>query len=133
MKHRVVLTGLGCVTPIGKNLEESWNSVLQGKSGTGRVTQVDANIFISKVSAEVKGFEPLQFLSAKLIKKTDRFVQFAVAGAKMAVENSGLDLKLIDPDRCGVLIGSGIGGLRIIEEQHKIFLEKGPKRISPFL
>ncbi|OGW87435.1 MAG: beta-ketoacyl-[acyl-carrier-protein] synthase II [Omnitrophica bacterium RIFCSPHIGHO2_02_FULL_46_11] len=133
MQHRVVLTGVGCLTPIGNSVEEAWASVLKGKSGTARVTQVDPQYFSSKVAAEVKDFDPLKYLSAKQIKKTDRFVQFAVAGSKMAVQNAGLDFTKEDPHLCGVLIGSGIGGLRTIEEQHKILLEKGPGRISPFL
>ncbi len=133
MQHRVVLTGLGCLTPIGNTLEDTWNAVLKGKSGTARVTQVNPDHFSCKVAAEVKNFEPIKYLSAKQIKKTDRFVQFAVAGAKMAVQDSGLDFSKEDVYLCGVLIGSGIGGLRTIEEQHKILLEKGPGRVSPFL
>ncbi|MBI4395424.1 MAG: beta-ketoacyl-ACP synthase II [Candidatus Omnitrophica bacterium] len=133
MKRRVVLTGVGCITPIGSNVEEAWDSVLKGKSGTARVTQVDPQFFSSKVSAEVKNFDPQKYLSAKQVKKTDRFVQFAVAGSKMAVEDSGLDFSKEDPHLCGVLVGSGIGGLHTIEEQHKILLEKGPSRVSPFL
>ncbi len=133
MFRRVVLTGLGCVTPIGNTLKETWEAVLAGKSGTAIATQVDPKLFVSKVSAEVKNFEPLKYLSAKQIKKSDRFVQFAVAGAKMALEDSALNLSTEDPHLIGVLIGSGIGGLRTIEEQHKILLEKGPSRISPFL
>ena len=132
-QRRVVLTGLGCLTPIGNNLEDAWNSVLKVKTGTARVTQVDPEQFNCKVAAEVKNFEPLKFISAKQLKKTDRFVQFAVAGAKMAVQDSGLDLSKEDPNLIGVLIGSGIGGLHTIEEQHKILLEKGPSRVSPFL
>src|SRR3989338_324150 len=133
MKRRVVITGVGCVTPVGKTAEESWNAVIHGKSGTGRVTQIDSQYFSSHVAAEVKDFEPLKYLSQKQLKKTDRFVQFAVAAGKMAVEDSTLDLSKEDLDLCGVLVGSGIGGLRTIEEQHKILLEKGPHRVSPFL
>ncbi len=133
MFHRVVLTGLGCVTPIGSSVQESWDAVLAGKSGTALVTQIDSQYFSSKVAAEVKNFDPLKYLSAKQIKKSDRFVQFAVAGAKMALEDSALDLSTEDLHYIGVLIGSGIGGLRTIEEQHKILLEKGPHRVSPFL
>ncbi len=133
MQCRVVLTGLGCLTPIGNNVEDAWNAILKVKSGIARVTQVDPQYFSCKVAAEVKNFEPLKFLSPKQLKKTDRFVQFAVAGAKMAVQDSGLDFSKEDPHLCGVLIGSGIGGLHTIEEQHKILLEKGPGRVSPFL
>ncbi len=133
MYRRVVLTGLGCVTPIGNTVQESWDAVLAGKSGTALVTQIDSQWFSSKVAAEVKNFEPLKYLAAKQIKKSDRFVQFAVAGAKMALEDSALNIADEDPHYIGVLIGSGIGGLRTIEEQHKILLEKGPHRVSPFL
>src|SRR3989338_1352436 len=133
MKQRVVITGVGCVTPIGNTAQETWAAVLKGKSGTGLVTQVDKNQFNSKVAAEVKSFEPLKYLSSKQLKKSDRFVQFAVAGSKMAFEDSALDVSKEDVNFFGVLIGSGIGGLRTIEEQHKILLEKGPSRISPFL
>ena len=133
MFHRVVFTGLGCVTPIGKTVKEAWDSVLAGKSGTGLVTQIESKYFHSRVAAEVKDFDPLKYLSAKQIKKSDRFVHFAVAGAKMALEDSALNLSHEDPNLIGVLIGSGIGGLRTIEEQHKILLEKGPDRVSPFL
>lgn len=133
LSRRVVLTGLGCLTPIGNTLEETWSAVLAGKSGTAHVTQIDSQHFNSKVAAEVKNFDPLKYLTAKQIKKSDRFVHFAVAGAKMAMNDSGLDLTQEDPHLIGVLIGSGIGGLRTIEEQHKILLEKGPQRISPFL
>ena len=133
MRRRVVVTGVGCITPIGNTAEESWNSILKCKSGTARVTQIDAEPFNSKVAAEVKNFDPLKFLTPKLIKKTDRFVQLAIAGSKMAVDDSGIDFTKEDPHLCGVLIGSGIGGLRTIEEQHKILLEKGAGRVSPFL
>ena len=133
MKRRVVITGVGGLTPVGNTAEESWNAAIQGKSGTGRVTQIDSQYFSSHVAAEVKNFEPLKYLSQKQLKKTDRFVQFAVAGGKMAMKDSALDLTKEDLDLVGVLVGSGIGGLRTIEEQHKILLEKGPHRVSPFL
>src|SRR3989338_1362980 len=130
---RVVITGIGMITPVGNTAEQAWNAFVQGKSGTGRVTQVDPNDFNSKVAGEVKNFDPAIYIKPKDIKKTDRFVQYAVACAKMAVEDSGLKLEREDPYRIGVLVGSGIGGLRTIEEQHKILLTKGPGRVSPFL
>jgi 3-oxoacyl-[acyl-carrier-protein] synthase II len=133
MSRRVVITGVGGLTPVGSTIEESWDAVIQGKSGTGLVTQIDSQYFSSHVAAEVKNFEPLKYLSQKQLKKTDRFVQFAVAGGKMAMKDSAIDLAKEDPHLCGVLVGSGIGGLRTIEEQHKILLEKGPHRVSPFL
>ncbi|MBI4431389.1 MAG: beta-ketoacyl-ACP synthase II [Candidatus Omnitrophica bacterium] len=132
-KRRVVVTGTGAVTPIGNTSQIFWKSLIEGKGGTRRVTQVDPALFNCKVSAEVRDFDPSQYLSAKQIKKSDRFVHFAVAASAMALEDAKIDLKKEDPYRCGVLIGSGIGGLRVIEEQHQVYLERGPSRISPFL
>ena len=133
MKRRVVVTGVGAITPVGNNAKETWQAVLQGKSGTGPLTQIDPEKFNSQVAAEVKNFDPAAYFSPKELKKSDRFVQFAVASAQMALEDSALDTAKEDPYRVGVLVGSGIGGLRTIEEQHRIYLEKGPGRISPFL
>lgn len=130
---RVVVTGVGMITPVANTAEETWNGFLQPRSGTGVVTQVNPVQFDSKVAAEVKNFDPAKFVRPKDIKKTDRFVQFAVAGALMAVADAQMDMSKEDPYRVGVLVGSGIGGLRTIEEQHKILLEKGPGRVSPFL
>jgi 3-oxoacyl-[acyl-carrier-protein] synthase II len=121
------------VTPVGKTAKEAWQNIIEGKSGTGPVTQVESSHFGSKVAAEVKGFDPTLFFSPKELKKTDRFVQFAVAAAEDALSDSQIDPSKEDPYRFGVLVGSGIGGLRIIEEQHRIYMEKGPSRISPFL
>lgn len=121
------------ITPVGNTAEASWQALIQGKSGTGPLAQIDASAFSSKVSAEVKNFDPHTHFSPKEIRKTDRFVQFAVVAAKMAVEDAKLDVKKEDPYRVGVLVGSGIGGLRVIEEQHKILLDKGADRVSPFL
>ncbi|OGW79537.1 MAG: beta-ketoacyl-[acyl-carrier-protein] synthase II [Omnitrophica bacterium RIFCSPLOWO2_12_FULL_44_17] len=134
MKHRVVITGAGCVTPVGNTVKESWEAIISGRSGTGRVTQVNPDLYSSKVAAEVKGFDPAQFIpDKKQIKKNDRFVQFAIAASQMAVADAQIDLSKEDLYRIGVLIGSGIGGLRVIEEQHKVLMERGPERISPFL
>ena len=133
MKRRVVVTGAGAVTPVGNNVEETWQAVIQGKSGTGPLTQIDREKFNSKVAGEVKNFDPTRYFSPKELKKSDRFVQFALASAQMAFEDAALDISKEDPYRVGVLVGSGIGGLRTIEEQHRIYLEKGPGRISPFL
>lgn len=130
---RVVITGLGMITPVGVNTEESWQGFKLGKSGTGFLTQADPSQFNSKVSAEVKGFDPSKYFTPKETKKSDRFVQFAVATAHLALKDAALDPKLEDPYRIGVLVGSGIGGLRTIEEQHKVLMEKGAGRVSPFL
>lgn len=131
--RRVVITGMGALTPVANTAEETWQAFLQGRSGIGPVTQLDASRFNSKVAAEVKGFDPSLYFKPKDIRKTDRFVQFAVASAHMALKDSGIEMEKEDPYRIGVLVGSGIGGLRTIEEQHKILLEKGPDRVSPFL
>jgi len=133
MKRRVVLTGVGMITPVGNTAKETWQAIIEGKSGTGPLTQIDREKFNSKVAAEVKNFDPTPYISAKEVKKSDRFVQFAIATAHMALEDSKIELAKEDPYRVGVLVGSGIGGLRTIEEQHRIYLEKGPGRISPFL
>lgn len=136
MKSRVVITGVGAVTPVGNTAQKSWHNVIKGISGTGRLTQIPQEIashFKSQVAAEVSDFDAPKYVPLKQIKKTDRFVQLALAGARMALDDSKLDLSKENLSEIGVLVGSGIGGLRTIEEQHKILLEKGPERISPFL
>jgi len=136
MKSRVVVTGVGALTPVGNTTQLTWKGIVQGKSGTGRLTQIPEKIashFTSQVAAEINSFDPAPYVTPKLIKKTDRFVQFALAGAKMAIEDSKLDFSKEDPAQIGVLVGSGIGGLRTIEEQYQNMLERGPEKISPFL
>ena len=136
-KRRVVVTGLGVVSPIGNSIEEFWKSLLEGKSGVRRLSCFDPTYFTSKIAAEVKNFNPASYLSPKEIKRMDRFVQFAVVSAKMAVSNAKLNLDKEDRNRIGVVIGSGIGGLRTVEAEHRQFIalgpEKGPDRMSPFL
>ena len=121
------------ITPVGNTAQETWRALLEGKSGTSRLTQVDPDKFKSKVAAEVKNFDPAPFITPKELKKTDRFVQFAIISSQMAIDDAKIDLSKEDPYRIGVLVGSGIGGLRVIEEQHRIYLENGASRISPFL
>ena len=136
-KRRVVVTGLGTVSPIGSSIDKFWKSLLEGKSGVKRLTCFDPTYFTSKVAAEVRNFDPSPFLSAKDLKRMDRFTQFAVVAAKMAVADAKLDLSREDLNRIGVLVGSGIGGLHTVESEHSQYLslppEKGPDRISPFL
>ena len=136
-QRRVVVTGLGAVSPIGSTIEEFWKSLLEGKSCVKRLTCFDPTNFTSKVAAEVRNFDPSKYLSAKEMKRMDRFVQFAVVAAKLAIADSGLDMGKADRNRMGVMVGSGIGGLHTIEGEHTQFLrlgiEKGPDRISPFL
>lgn len=131
--RRVVVSGVGMVTPVGETADITWKAFCEGKSGTSSLSQIDSSKYKSKVSAEVKNFDPSAFISPKEVRKTDRFVQYAVASAIMAREDAQLDLSSMDPYRVGVLVGSGIGGLRVIEEQHKVLLERGADRVSPFL
>ena len=131
--NRVVVTGLGVVTPVGLDVPTMWRSLLQGSSGIGRITSFDPTAFESHIAAEITAFDPAHWLSAKEIKRTERFVQFAVAASKQAMTDSGLDMSREDPFRAGVLIGSGMGSLRLIEEQHHILVTKGPKKITPFM
>ncbi len=130
--RRVVITGLGCVTPVGNNKDEFWKNIKSGVSGIDIITKFDASTYQTQIAGEVKNFDPEQFISKKEVKRIDRFTQYAIASAKMAVEDSKLDLEKVDQYRFGVIIGSGIGGVETIETQHKILLEKGNKRVSPF-
>lgn len=136
-KRRVVVTGLGVVSPIGNTIEEFWKSLLEGKSGVKRLSCFDPTYFTSKIASEVRNFDPSGYLSPKEMKRMDRFVQFAVVSAKSAIKDSRLNLDKEDKNRIGVLIGSGIGGLHTVEGEHRQYLslgnEKGPDRISPFL
>lgn len=134
MKKRVVITGLGVISPVGNDVASFWESLKEGKSATALTTSFDASAFDSKIAAEIKNFDPTQHgISLKEIKRTAKFVQYAVAAAKQAVASSGLNLDQEDRNRIGVIIGSGIGSLHTIEEEHKILLNKGPSRLSPFL
>ncbi|MDP2928246.1 MAG: beta-ketoacyl-ACP synthase II [Candidatus Omnitrophota bacterium] len=134
MKKRVVITGLGVISPVGNDILSFWESLVEGKGGVGPITSFDATAFDSRIAAEVKNFDPTNHgISLKEIKRTAKFVQYAVAAAKQAVESSGLNLDKEDRNRIGVIIGAGIGSLHTIEEEHKIFLSKGPSRLSPFL
>jgi len=133
MKRRVVITGLGVITPVGNNKEEFWISLVNGKSGVGPLTSFDCKDYSSRIAGEVKNFTPHTFIPKKELRRMEKFVQFAVTAAKEAVDDSGLDIPKEDPFKIGVLVGSGIGSLRIIEEQHKVILERGPSRITPFL
>ncbi|TAM36192.1 beta-ketoacyl-[acyl-carrier-protein] synthase II [bacterium] len=134
MKKRVVITGLGVISPVGNDVAGFWKSLTDGKSGVGPITSFDATNFDSRIAAEVKDFDPTHYgISLKDTKRTAKFVQFAIAAAKQAIDSSGLDLHKEDRTRMGVMIGSGIGSLRTIEEEYKVFLAKGPSRLSPFL
>ncbi|HKA24757.1 MAG TPA: beta-ketoacyl-ACP synthase II [Candidatus Eisenbacteria bacterium] len=129
---RVVVTGMGMMSPLGHSAEETWERLVQGVSGVGCVTRFDAGSFSTRIAGEVKGFVPEDYMDRKDAKRNDRFVQLGIAAAKEAVANAGLDWNVVDPDRVGVIIGSGIGGIETFEAQHKTYLERGPDRVSPF-
>lgn len=130
MNKRVVITGLGCVTPLGTGREEFWSNIKAGVSGIDKITNFDASTYQTQIAGEVKNFHPEEYISKKELKRLDKFAQFAVVSAKLAVEDANLDLDKVDRERFGVIIGSGIGGVEAIETQHKILLEKGNKRVS---
>ncbi len=130
--RRVVITGMGLVTPLGVGKEKNWQALLRGKSGISLITRFDASRFPTRIAGEVPDFNPLDFIDRKELRKMDLFIQFAVAAAQLAVEDSGIHLALLEGERTGVYIGSGIGGISTIEENHRILLEKGVDRISPF-
>jgi 3-oxoacyl-[acyl-carrier-protein] synthase II len=131
-KRRVVITGMGAVTPLGIGVDETWQAMLAGKSGVGTITQFDATDFATKIAGEIKGFEPADYIEPKEIKKMDRFIHLAIAAARMAMGQSGLNVTPENAERVGVMIGSGMGGLIAIEKYHEIMLERGPRKITPF-
>jgi len=130
--RRVVVTGLGLISPLGIGVEKSWSGLLQGRSGVRRITQFDASSFATKIAGEVDGFNPEDYIEPKEVKKMDRFIHFGVAASTMAMEDSGLKIDEQNAARVGVYVGSGMGGLPAIEHYHKVLLEKGPRRITPF-
>jgi 3-oxoacyl-[acyl-carrier-protein] synthase II len=132
MRRRVVVTGVGLVSPLGVGTAENWQALLAGKSGIGPITRFDAAEYPSRIAGEVKGFNPQDYMDKKDVKKSDTFIHYALAAAKFAVEDSGLAIDESNADRVGVIIGSGIGGLPLIESMHHILVEKGPSRVSPF-
>jgi 3-oxoacyl-[acyl-carrier-protein] synthase II len=134
MTRRVVITGTGLLTAVGKDVQSSWASLLEGRSGAAEITQFDASDFPVRFACEVKDFDPGDYIERKEVKRTDRFAQFAIATAVQAMREAGLDKSIgdLDPARFGVMIGSGIGGISTFEEQHGRFVEKGPSRVSPF-
>jgi 3-oxoacyl-[acyl-carrier-protein] synthase II len=132
LPRRVVVTGVGLVTPLGIGTEVSWESIRAGKTGIGPITQFDAAAFSCRIAGEVKGFNPGDYIEKKEIKKMGRFIQFAVAAADFALKDSGLKVTPEDAEQVGVYIGSGIGGFEVIEREHRTLLEHGPRRISPF-
>ena len=130
--RRVVITGLGALTPIGNTADEFWSSLLQGRSGIGPITRFDTTDFPTRIAGEVRGFDPLNFVDKKEARRLDPYLQYAVAASVLAVRDAALETAKIDATRFGVLIGSGIGGITTLLENHKLLLERGPDRVSPF-
>lgn len=131
-QNRVVITGLGAVTPLGNDAASTWENIIAGASGIGMLTRVDASQFPTVVAAELKNFDPGNYMDKKEARRMDRFTQYAVASSVMAVKDANLEINSSNADRIGVWIGSGIGGMETYEEQFKVFLEKGHRRVSPF-
>ena len=123
---------MGVVSPVGSTLTDFWDAVSNGKSGIGPVTKVDASRYPTKVAGEVKGFNPEQYIPLKELRRMDAYCHYAIGAAEQAIKDSGLNLETTDRDRIGVLIGSGVGGLKTLEEQHRNFCERGPRSVSPF-
>jgi 3-oxoacyl-[acyl-carrier-protein] synthase II len=131
--RRVVITGLGVISPVGNDLETFWSALKAGKSGIGRITAFNISNYDCKIAGEVRNFDPKAFFkNPKDVRRTDRFVQLAMAAAKMSIQDSGLDLEKVNRDRFGTIISSGIGGLKTLEDQFSILMNKGPSRTSPF-
>ena len=133
MRKRVVVTGTGCVSPVGNNVEQTWESLLAGKSGADEITHFDASQHKTKFAAEVKGFDGVALFGVREARKMDRFTQFAMAATLEALKQANYSINESNRDRVGVLIGSGIGGITTMLEQAEIMRERGPDRISPFL
>ena len=131
--RRVVVTGCGVISPVGNEKGSFWDSLTNGRSGVGKITQFDAKEYDSRIAGEVKDFVLPSNFSSKDERKTPRFVQFALKAAEEAMEDCGINLEQLDPYQAGVIIGSGVGSLQVIEREHKIILEQGPKRLSPFM
>jgi 3-oxoacyl-[acyl-carrier-protein] synthase II len=132
LKRRVVVTGLGLITPLGTGVEKTWGALCAGKSGVRRITKFDPSAHACQIAGEVTDFNPADYIEKKEIKKMDTFIHYAVGASQMAVDDAGLKVTEENADRVGVYIGSGIGGLPAIEAYHKILLDKGPDRVSPF-
>lgn len=131
--QRIFITGIGLVTPVGLGKDLVWNKLKAGESAVGEITSFDASEYTTRIAAEVTDFDPTDFMDRKEARRSDRFVQFALAAAELAVQDSNIDIAQVDTDRAGVYISSGIGGLDTLAKQHEILLKQGPSKISPFL
>jgi 3-oxoacyl-[acyl-carrier-protein] synthase II len=132
VRRRVVITGVGVVSPLGLDAPSSWAALVEGKSGIGPITKFDVSAFSCRIGGEVRGFVPENYIDRKEVKKMDTFIHFAIAASREAMTDSGLKIDSENDDRVGVYIGSGIGGMPLFEDTHKLYLEKGPRKISPF-
>ncbi len=132
MKRRVVITGMGVVTPIGMTVKELWEALMAGKNGISYITRFDTEAFATKFAGEIKEFDPQRYMDRKLIRRMDLFTQYAVAAAKMAIDDSGILEDHLDRERVGVIVGSGVGGMVVFERELQKLLETGPRRVSPF-
>jgi 3-oxoacyl-[acyl-carrier-protein] synthase II len=132
VERRVVITGIGLVSPLGIGTKESWETLIQGKSGVSQISKFDVSGYTSKIAGQIPGFDPLDFIDKKEARKMDAFIQYALVSADIAVEDSGIGHAALKGAQAGVYVGSGIGGIGFIEQTHKTLLEKGPGRVSPF-
>ena len=132
-RQRIVITGIGVISPFGDGIEPFWDSIVQGKNGIGNVTLFDATDFNCRVAAECKGFDATKYMDPKEVKRSDRYTHFALAASKLAMQDAGLKEGDVAPERFGVLIGSGVGGMDTIEKQSRAFVERGARRVSPFM
>ena len=130
--RRVVVTGLGVLSPVGNTVDEFWSALLQGRSGIGPITKFDTAGYPTRIAGEVRNFDPLNFVDKKDARRLDPYLQYAVAASALAVQDAALETSKVDASRFGVLIGSGIGGITTLLESHRHLLEKGPDRVSPF-
>lgn len=131
--RRVVVTGLGAITPLGNTLDAYWQGLVEGRSGIGRITHFDASSHKCQIAGEVKGFNPTDFLDAKESQRMDRFAQFAIVAAREALKDAQFDITDLNSSEVGVIMGTGIGGIKVLEDQQTILLQKGPNRCSPFM
>ncbi|MDR9402629.1 MAG: beta-ketoacyl-ACP synthase II [Halothece sp. Uz-M2-17] len=131
--QRVVVTGLGVVAPVGNNLDTYWNALLAGQNGIGKITKFDPTAHSSQIAGEVKGFDPYEYLDRKQAKRMDRFAQFALAASFQALSDAKLEINDLNADQVGVMIGTGIGGIKVLEDQQEVYLNRGPSRCSPFM
>lgn len=132
-RNRVVVTGVGAITPIGNTPSEYWEGLLSGRNGIDHITAFDASKHDCRIAGEVKNFDPHEYMERKEAKRTDRFAQFAIAGAKQAISDAQLVINDLNAEQIGVMIGSGIGGIKVLEDQQTVYLNKGPDRCSPFM